>query len=250
MARRAGTSRRRCRRTRTGRSLTGRHLLPGSCPGGVGNWRRQAARLITQQPSPARGGEKGRHGSRERCSDLDVGAAPSPVVELPSNLNNGSRTRTRVGTCGSRPTGARTRSSCKREGPGTPTSFGLRRRRRCRRPVGRPGSPASGQVRVGARLFSPFRRGRRGDGGPTPSQGAPPFQRSGQDVLRACPCSRGFLLEGGSKPRCSHSTSRHGPTRTSTSSPAPARGVSCPPTAMPWRPRPAQPRLDYARIHD
>ena len=71
-----------------------------------------------------------------------------------------------------------------------------------------------------------------GDGQP----GLPPFQLEVARMFFALPASKGFLLAG--EQRCSHSTSRHGPPRTSTSSPPPSAGTF-PPHAMPWRQRPA-----------
>jgi hypothetical protein len=69
-----------------------------------------------------------------------------------------------------------------------------------------------------------------GDGQP----GLPPFQLEVARMFFALPASRGFLLAG--EQRCSHSTSRQGPLRTSTSSPPPSAGMF-PPPAMPWKPQ-------------
>jgi hypothetical protein len=66
--------------------------------------------------------------------------------------------------------------------------------------------------------------------------GLPPFQLEVARMFFALPASRGFLLAG--EERCSRSASRHGPPRTSISSPPPSVGTF-PPHAMPWRPLPA-----------
>jgi hypothetical protein len=71
-----------------------------------------------------------------------------------------------------------------------------------------------------------------GDGQP----GLPPFPLEVTRMFFALAASRGFLLAG--EQRCSHSTSRQGPPRTSTSSPPLSAGMF-PPPAMPWKPRPA-----------
>jgi hypothetical protein len=60
------------------------------------------------------------------------------------------------------------------------------------------------------------------------------FQLEVARMFFALPASRGFLLAG--EQRCSHSTSRQGPLRTSTSSPPPSAGMF-PPPAMPWKPQ-------------
>jgi len=61
-----------------------------------------------------------------------------------------------------------------------------------------------------------------GDGRPD----LPAFQLEVARVFFALPASKGFLLAG--EQPCSHSTSRHGPPKTSPSSPPPSAGMFLP----------------------